>query len=108
MDPILIYLNFIPSVRSYWREKGHVQVFSFSGRLAGLPAPGHRAGLKNEKQLGSWLRGFGAAFQEEKAACAEEPMGHVGQKAGRGEAPPRSGGGHGRTLNNNVTCHLST
>ena len=108
MDPILICLNFIPSVRSYWREKGHVQVFSFSRRLAGLPALGHRAGLKHEKQLGSWLRGLRAAFQEEKAACTKESMGQVGRKAGRGETPPGSGGGHGRALSNHVTCHLGT
>lgn len=57
MEPGITYLNFIPSLRSYCRENGHMQVIFFRESLSELPALGRHTGLKDEKELAGCLTG---------------------------------------------------
>lgn len=73
MEPSITYLNFIPSLRRYCRENGHVQVIFFRESLPGLPALGRRASLKDEKELRGCLRGWRMVFLRRDGS-----MGQVG------------------------------
>ena len=71
MEPGITYLNFIPSLRSYCRENGHMQVIFFRESLPELPALGRHAGLKDEKELAGCLTGWRVVFLRREGSIGQ-------------------------------------